>query len=249
MDLTSREFFLTHHVLKKSGNTCSFRSVQALANLERKYDKQSSWFEHFFLVSGDRWEYPPRQVARQDFPARANWEVVQEEGLVRLPVTQEELCRNEIMRDWAAAHSVKVFMNALLSADSLRGCLPIHTALRRLGSSIPLEPTSCPRHKRPAILPVEGKGKKPRGSSSIESNFDDDMVPYARQSSIGVSVQRLAPAPTGIGVVSASSNQAAPPPTLQGQGGRPSPHEPATPLLQLVWALRQPRWASFPLLH
>lgn len=83
----------------------------------------------------------------------------------------------------------EVHMDALLSANSLRWYLPPYIALLRLGTSIPLEPTSFPGRNRPTSQPVEGKRKKPRGSSPVELDSNDDIVCPLGQSSMRVFIQ------------------------------------------------------------
>lgn len=72
LDLIGQEFFLTHRVLKKRGNTCSFTPAQPLIRLEQQYDRRTLWFRQFFFVSSIEWEYPPGQLKGQNFPIRAN---------------------------------------------------------------------------------------------------------------------------------------------------------------------------------
>lgn len=121
-----------------------------------------------------------------------------------------------------ATHPIEVRTKALLSANILRWYLPLYTALHRLGTSIPLEPTGCLGCKHSASSPVERKGKKPRGSSPVEPDYDDDIVRPSGQSSREMFIQWHVPSSIGRGAL---SNQAAPSPLLWGQGAQSSPNK------------------------
>lgn len=86
-DLTAREFLLTHNLLKQSGNTCSFRSIQVLASLEQQYNRVKGWSLCFFFLFGKGWEFPVGQANRCDYPIQ----VVGDNKSFRPSVTPEEV--------------------------------------------------------------------------------------------------------------------------------------------------------------
>lgn len=140
-DLNAREFLMTHNLLKQSGNTSSFRSIQELARSEPQYIRVKGWSWLFFFISSRGWELLVGQVNRLNYSVRAILGVVRDDKSFRPTATPEKVSHIELIWAWVKAHLDDILFEAVLDDNSLRRYLPPQANLHFAGDAIPKQAT------------------------------------------------------------------------------------------------------------
>lgn len=121
-DLIAHEFFLTHNLLKKSGNSCNFQSIEALARLEPQYNKvkgRSHIYIYIFLGVRRRIGAPGRVGQPARLPFSRHLGGYGDDNSFKPSATPEEVSQIEIVCARVEAHPNAFFSKGPLEEGNI----------------------------------------------------------------------------------------------------------------------------------